>query len=347
MEYNQKNYTTSKINADIEKNLYNFDYYLQREEGQWNRKAKSLFIDSILRGYIILPIVCDKRDTKTKIASVIEGKQRLTTLRDFLGDKFRTVKELKPLNIDVIVEDENGNKHIETKTYDIADKKFRNFDKELVDILMNYQFTFYHITEATDDEIRDSFIRLNAGKPLTKTQLRKTLMSKELISEIKDIVKLPFLEKKLITQIQHKAANDIDAVAKALLLISADNKTYEIKTFNQTDIENFTNWYNENIDIDITSQLKDAINSLDEYIDDKITIKVTSIPFVLYASYKAIELEKDMKIFSDAIKDFIATYNENTDYSDLIKNGTSSHSSIIKRKEYWDNLLESIPQSSK
>ena len=54
-----------------------------------------------------------------------------------------------------------------------------------------------------------------------------------------------------------------------------------------------------------------------------------------------------MTEFSDKVKDFIATYDKNTDYSDLIKNGTSSHSSIIKRKEYWDNLLESIPQSTK
>ena len=37
------------------KGLIKFDHYLQREENQWNRKTKSLFIDTILRGYIINP----------------------------------------------------------------------------------------------------------------------------------------------------------------------------------------------------------------------------------------------------------------------------------------------------
>ena len=91
MEYNPKTYTTQKIKSDIEKNLYDFDYYLQREENQWNRKAKSLFIDSILRGYIILPIVIDKRE---KVGGIIEGKQRLSTLRDFLNNQFRIANNM-------------------------------------------------------------------------------------------------------------------------------------------------------------------------------------------------------------------------------------------------------------
>ena len=86
---------------------------------------------------------------------------------------------------------------------------------------------------------------------------------------------------------------------------------------------------------------------MDKNIEDKISLKTTTIPFMLYAAYRTVDEDKDMTEFSDKVKDFIATYDKNTDYSDLIKNGTSSHSSIIKRKEYWDNLLESIPQSTK
>ena len=344
MEYNPKTYTTQKIKSDIEKNLYNFDYYLQREEGQWNRKAKSLFIDSILRGYIILPIVIDKRE---KVGGIIEGKQRLSTLRDFLNNQFRIANNMEPITLDVVYADEDGNTNNEVKEFDISGKKFRQFDKELVDILMNFQFTFYNITEATYNEIRDSFIRLNAGKPLTNKQLRKTISSKEVSEEIASICNLPFMKEKLISKGQKKSATDIDAVIKTLLLISNKENDYEIKTFSRPDIEAFQIWYNENNSENVISQLTDAINELDKNIEDKISLKTTTIPFMLYAAYRTVDEDKDMTEFSDKVKDFIATYDKNTDYSDLIKNGTSSHSSIIKRKEYWDNLLESIPQSTK
>lgn len=175
MEYNSKTYGTQKIKNDIDKNLYSFNHYLQREENQWNRKAKSLLIDSMLRGYIILPFVIDKRD---KVGGIIEGKQRLSTLRDFLDNKLRMTNNMEPLVLDVVNVDEDGNTKDETKEFDISGKKFRQFDKELIDIITSYQFKFYEITDATDKEIVDNFIRLNAGKPLTNKQLRKTVCIK-------------------------------------------------------------------------------------------------------------------------------------------------------------------------
>lgn len=335
MEYNSKTYGTQKIKNDIDKNLYSFNHYLQREENQWNRKAKSLLIDSMLRGYIILPFVIDKRD---KIGGIIEGKQRLSTLRDFLDNKLRMTNNMEPLVLDVVTVDEDGNTKDETKEFDISGKKFRQFDKELIDIITSYQFKFYEITDATDKEIVDNFIRLNAGKPLTNKQLRKTVASKEVSSEIASICNLPFMQDKLITKGQKKSAADIDAVIKTLLLISNKENGYEIKTFNVPDIQAFQIWYNDNQNEHVISQLTDAINELDKNIET-ISIKTTSIPFMLYAAYRTIEEDKDMTEFADKVKDFVTNYNNNTDYSALIKNGTSSNASIQARLDYWNELV--------
>lgn len=336
MEYNSKTYGTQKVKADIDKNLYSFDHYLQREENQWNRKAKSLFIDSILRSYIILPFVIDKRE---KVGGIIEGKQRLSTLRDFLDNKLRMANNMEPLTLNVVTVDEDGNTKEETKEFDISGKKYRQFDKELIDIVTSYQFKFYEITEATDKEIRDNFIRLNAGKPLTNKQLRKTVASKEVSAEISSICNLPFMKDKLITKGQKKSAADIDAVIKTLLLISNKENGYEIKTFNQPDIQAFQIWYNENNSEHVISQLTDAINELDNNLETSISLKTTTIPFMLYAAYRTVEEDKDMTEFSDKVKDFIATYNDNTDYSALLKNGTSSNASIQARLDYWNDLV--------
>lgn len=146
------------------------------------------------------------------------------------------------------------------------------------------------------------------------------------------------MKDKLITKGQKKSAADIDAVIKTLLLISNKENGYEIKTFNVPDIQAFQIWYNDNQNEHVISQLTDAINELDKNIET-ISIKTTSIPFMLYAAYRTIEEDKDMTEFADKVKDFVTNYNNNTDYSALIKNGTSSNASIQARLDYWNELV--------
>lgn len=91
MEYNSKTRTIQNIKSNIDKGLIKFDHYLQREENQWNRKTKSLFIDTILRGYIINPIIVIKDN---KILSIIDGIQRLSTIRDYINNQFALSKDM-------------------------------------------------------------------------------------------------------------------------------------------------------------------------------------------------------------------------------------------------------------
>ena len=60
---------------------------------------------------------------------------------------------------------------------------------------------------------------------------------------------------------------------------------------------------------------------------------------MLYAAYRTIEEDKDMTEFADKVEDFVANYNNNTEYSALIKNGTSSNASIQARLDYWNELV--------
>lgn len=52
-------------------------------------------IDSLLRKYPVNPTYAIKEDSN--VLSVIDGIQRLSTIRDFLADKFALSKDMEPV----------------------------------------------------------------------------------------------------------------------------------------------------------------------------------------------------------------------------------------------------------
>ena len=89
MDYTCRTKTLQALAKAMDKNTISLSYKLQREEGQWNRKKKSDLIDSILRKYPINPTYGVKEGG---VISIIDGVQRLSTVRDFLFDKFALSK---------------------------------------------------------------------------------------------------------------------------------------------------------------------------------------------------------------------------------------------------------------
>ena len=79
------------INNDIEKGKIRLSHKLQRPEGQRNRKQKSDQIDSLLRKYPINPTYGIKEND---VVSIIDGIQRLSTIRDYLSDVFPLSKDM-------------------------------------------------------------------------------------------------------------------------------------------------------------------------------------------------------------------------------------------------------------
>ena len=311
------------------KGLIKFDHYLQREENQWNRKTKSLFIDTILRGYIINPIIVIKEG---RASAIIDGIQRLSTIRDFINDQFALSKDMD----DITYYDEDENKEL---TINLSGLKYRNLKPEIKQTILSTELRFYEITEFTDQEIRDTFSRLNAGKPLNQKQLRKTLTTMPFQEAITDILSLDFMtpitkeekteekgRKKLITPSMHRSATDRDIIVQTLMLIESSNKNYELQSFNTHAINNFISWYNDNMNDDVITQLKETIGILGNKIHS-ISMKNTTTPFMLYAAYKTVDNDADMDAFIKKVYDFIASYKSNTAYTDILQHrrGRSLH----------------------
>ena len=117
MESTCKPKIVSSLLRESGKGKLDFSHPFQRKEGQWTRYMESLEVDSLLRGYSINLVYVWKKDNKNY---VIEGKQRITTLQKYKGDKFPLSKKLDPVIVD-------------GETYEIAGKRFSQLDEVVQD----------------------------------------------------------------------------------------------------------------------------------------------------------------------------------------------------------------------
>lgn len=134
--------------------LLKLDPDFQRES-VWNEKQKSELIESILMG-IPLPLIYVKEDSDG-VYIIVDGRQRLTALFDFMNDKFK----LKKLNVLPYL---NG-------------KKFSEIEQRQQNKIEDCPLTLQVIKPPTSDRVTfDLFDRVNrGGTRLNNQEMRNAL----------------------------------------------------------------------------------------------------------------------------------------------------------------------------
>ena len=157
---------------DIKKKKISFKHKLQRREGVWTKKQKSLLIDSLLKHYPTNPIYLVVEEGEPK--RVIDGLQRLSTIKSYVNDEF-TLSTLDNIEIDGVPRKLSG-------------KKFSELDPAVKEEISSAEIVLCELRDATDKDIIELFSRINNGKPLNSTQKLTTFMSVELIDIISSMV---------------------------------------------------------------------------------------------------------------------------------------------------------------
>ena len=319
MDYTCRTKTLQALVKAMDKDTILLNHKLQRSEDQWNKKAKTDLIDSLLRKYPINPSYGIKEDS---VVSIIDGVQRLSTVRDFLSDKFALSKDMET----VIV---NG----EEKS--LAGLKFSKLDDDTKDAILNSELQIYELTDCTEKDVREIFRRQNAGKPLNPKQLRVVHETDEFSNVIYSLAHHPFMDK-LVTPTQRKNGTDRDLIIQTMMLICT-NQENDFTSFRTKDIDSFIMDYSEKAlgKVEVLTETMDKLNETFE----EIKIPVTSIPQVLYSGYRVTKDKKSFSKLVEIVNEFLNGYDTNEEYKQYVLSGTGSQSNVRGRFDWWRNKI--------
>ncbi len=315
----------SSLLKDIAKNKYDFNHPLQRQSGQWNKLSMSKLIDSAIRLYPIYPaLVVDNGDDTY---GVIDGKQRLTIFASYANNEFALHKSLSPVDID-------------GTEYEIAGKKFDKLDEEVKERFKAREFQLYIMSNATENDIREIFARINSSKGLTNTQKRTVVENEELAKVVFELKSHPVFTK-ITTPTQRKKDEDKDIVRQVLMLSEMSNE-YDFGSFRNEDINKFIERYNGNINYGKVETIKEALTALDTAFET-ISVNKVTVPILLYGYYRIVKDKKGMQKWNDWVKNFIETYDTNEEYKQYCNgSGTASAEMVKGRLQYFRDAIREL-----
>lgn len=129
-----------------------------QRDSVWTRPQKQLLIDSIIRNMDVPKLYFRLLPSDSEFEyEIIDGQQRIRTIYEFRKSEFPLAEKYTP---------EYGGMYYDDLPEDVKDQ---------IDL---YQFNITVIDEATDDEIRDMFFRLQNGKPLNAAEKRNAIGGK-------------------------------------------------------------------------------------------------------------------------------------------------------------------------
>lgn len=158
-----KSLSTSYTVADYCKDMNNGDIAVnrdyQRSDKVWPPAARSYLIESILLDYPIPKLfLYPKTDLKSKrtIKEIVDGQQRSQAIVDYYNNKFRI--------------------SVRSKFDDAKGKLYQQLDEELQGKFLEYGLSVDLLQQATPEEIRESFRRINSYTvPLNPEEIRHAI----------------------------------------------------------------------------------------------------------------------------------------------------------------------------
>lgn len=227
LEKSNITWSAKQIAGMVKNGKIDFNHIVQRSF-VWERSRKSALIESMILGYPVPSIFAKRIDDGTgkrggNIYYIMDGKQRLSTIKEYLNDEF----DLTDLPIVKYVDTTTG----EEVEEDISGMKFSELPEGLQDILNSVMFSIIYFDNLTSTEERELFKRLNAGKPLSTKS--KVLASCRDIEGILDIGKHELFNE-MLTEKGRNNKNQVSTIVKAWCMLNKplNDISFEVKSLN-------------------------------------------------------------------------------------------------------------------
>ena len=329
-------WSAKQLSGMIKNGKINFDHIVQRSY-VWERSRKTGLIESMILGYPVPPVFAKRVDDGTgkrggNVYHIMDGKQRLSTVKEFLNDEF-ALTELPP----VIYMDEELGEECET---DITDMKFSELPESLQNYLHTVTFNVTYFDNLTKEEERELFKRLNAGKPLsTKSRL---LASCKDIEGLLDIGSHELFEEMLSDKARANK-NQVSIVMKAWCMMNQkiEDVSFESKVFNPL-LENADVSESEKLElIEVFDLIVNVHSRLIESKEKKVAKKLyTETHLISLIPYfkKAVEEEINEELIVSWIVDFFGA-TEGASVSDSYNEASGSGSAKAINIQARDKAL--------
>lgn len=281
--------TLKAMKDNPSKDTIDFNSPIQRKSGMWDAKRKSLLIHSLLQNSIYsVPTVYFRKDMvadKKYQYSVIDGIQRITTVFDFIDNKF-PLTEIPPVILD-------------GTAYDVSGKYFSDLEQDCQQEIIRFKLRIEAFEpedgdteEYVNNTIEEVFSRLNSAVPLTSAQLCKAKAGTDVAILLNELLASHFFaESAFFTKGQLKASDDQRCLLQGMMLLDRNYVAgFGFKDFSETSLME----YSEGIKGCYSDKQIVTLRSTIEYLTDAFPeknkqLKKINIPMLIYLADVAMD----------------------------------------------------------
>lgn len=317
----------SSVIDDMDKpGRYDTEIYIQRSAGMWSRDQKSRLLTSIFNGYPIPPIyVAITKEGEKEGEEVLDGKQRLTSLYDFLKNKYFISKDTPDVTVD-------------GQVYQIAKKKCTDLDNQLLNKLKNYELTIIEISNYSDNDIKEIFNRLNSGTVLSYANRRKAIVSNDTLKKLFNFEKLPLFASSASITKGAVRKNEIQTIIIQALMIYDKLCGGDLHGFSNKEINQYA--IAVHINEEIESKFKTAAEELSKVGPEKNKAYTKfNLPYLIASTMKADMDSTSREKYLKFVESFSSNMSAYDDYNALEHTHTTSASNIAKRIDFFTKHL--------
>lgn len=284
---------------------YDYNTVYQRDK-VWSEEKKSFLIDSILKNYPIPPIFLRmKIDPETGLTKyeVIDGKQRLTTIIDFI--------EGRVCLPDDFGDDKIGNSLINGASFaDLSKPENDKYKKQF----WRYRIPVIFIETEDNELVKNVFDRLNRnGEPLVPQELRHAQYGEtKFYEQITQLLQNHKWKKIFNTVLETERMEDAEFVSEMLFVLLEK----KISSYTKETLDELYKKWRTGANDEIVKAFENYMSYIDSMNLDYEVLKITKVSH-LYAIWVLGILGKqqniDAGILKDSLNKFYNLYIEKSD----------------------------------
>ena len=279
-----------------------FDLPIQRNSGMWNNLQKSMLVYAILNEYPIPSLYLAKyKDESGTTYQAIDGKQRCTSLFEFINGEYALHPKTPPVTVD-------------GTAFDLAGLTFEELSDECKDGLLGFRFTIYCLEDATNEQIEEIFELINNATPLSTVQKSKAKIGTKLSTFLRGVLDQSFWQESVnLTVAQMRREDNLLLLLQSALLLEASATNYGYKSISAAECLSFCEHLHDNMSDRLKEELETVTNYLSSGFAGKNTIKYlrkNNVPVIFAVAKLAMARGVEIQSFKAFLDGFFSTENE-------------------------------------